>query len=121
MKPILLTLSTTLFASLISNQTFADDLAKSSCVQPIIPQPYASDVVLKQFEKKMDKYKTCITKFIDEQQDLSKSSPDTVKANLAHDAAQSAIKEYNDFMAARNERTKRANALNGADDDDEAK
>jgi hypothetical protein len=99
-------------AALYGTPAMADDSApaaapKHECQQPVIPMETASDVVRKYFEKKHKKYSECITKFVDEQSAIAKNSTDVAKANQAHDAAEAAIKEYNDFMAILTERETR--------------
>jgi hypothetical protein len=110
-----------LLATFLSAHALADDLTKPDCKQPTVPNPMASDLVMKQFTKKKTAYDACINKFIDEQREIAKTTTDVLKANLAHDAAESAVKEYNDYMEVLNARTKRANSLNGDDGEEEGK
>jgi hypothetical protein len=103
-----------LLISLACIQAMASD-TPSGCAQPIIPAAQASDVINKLFDKRHKAYKACIDKFVEEKQAISKNAADVPTANAAHDAVGAAIKEYNDFIAALNER----NASLGQDDDDE--
>ena len=89
---------------LICSTALANEPQKTACNQPTIPQPLASDLVIKYFDKHVLQYKACITKFVDEQTAISKTSTDVAVANAAHDAAEAAIKESNDFIAAIDER-----------------
>ena len=101
-----------LAATLISAHALADEAAKPDCVQPVIPIPMASDLILKNFEKKKTAYNSCIAKFVEAQREIAKSDPDPVKANMAHDAAEAAIVEQNKFIDELNAR----NARTGSDD-----
>lgn len=101
-------LSIILFTALVSTQTWADDLAKPNCKQPVIPIPNASEVVVKYFKKHGVEYEKCIDKFVKEQQEIAKTDTVVAKANAAHDAAESAIAEYNKFMEEVNERNRQA-------------
>jgi len=103
-----------ILATLISSPAMADEPAKSNCALPTIPIPQASDLVNKYYHKHVKEYNACIAKFIDEQEAISKNSPDVVKANAAHDAADAAIKEHNQFIEDANARE----AQNGEPDDD---
>ena len=106
-----------LFIALLSyGHAFADDVVKSECKQPVILNPLASNLATEYFNKRRDAYEKCINSFVKQQQDLMKSEVIVVKANAAHDAADAAIKEFNEFTAALNERNRRAN---GEDEDDQ--
>ena len=103
--------------ALFVSQAHADDQPKSDCKQPVVPAVDASPLVVKYFYKHMDEYKKCISKFVAEQQGIEKNTADTVKQTIAHNAAESAIKEFNDFMALANERNEKIKAGNDDDDD----
>ena len=105
MKYLLSILSATF---LLSTSAMADEPVKHPCNIPVVPIPQASDVVVKYFNKHVLEYKTCIAKFVEEQSAISKSNPDPVIANAAHDAAEATIKEYNAFMALLDERNTQA-------------
>lgn len=93
-----------LCAGLVSFHVCAEELITNDCKAPNIPIPQASDVVVKFFNKRVETFKKCIEKFVDEQRSASKTTTDVTKANMAHDAAERATKQYNDFMAELNER-----------------
>ena len=116
MKPQSLFLKSTLFAFFVCAEALAGDVAHHTCVQPVIPQALAQDYILKLFDRKTTTYKDCINKFIDEQRKIYQTSNDVATANLAHDAAETAIKEYNNFLEQVNERNKRAGKHDGDDD-----
>lgn len=88
----------------IYSTVLAEESVTNNCKQPAIPQPLASDLVVKYFDKHVLQYKACITKFVADQTAISKTSKDVAAANAAHDAAEAAIKEANDFIAAIDER-----------------
>ncbi|MET3106874.1 hypothetical protein AAKU67_002374 [Oxalobacteraceae bacterium GrIS 2.11] len=109
------TISALFLVLLFNAHAFAGDEATSGCKTPTIPIAQASDVVVKYFNKHREAYEKCITKFVTEQQEIVKSEKDVAKANAAHDAAEAAIKEYNNFMAQLKERNDRA-APDASDD-----
>ena len=86
----------------------ADDVAKPDCRPPVIPNPYASDIVVKSFEKHSRQYSECISKFVDAQRAIYTNPVDATQASLAHSAAEAAITEFNKYseeLKIRNERT----------------
>ena len=93
MKPLI----PLIFATLISSSAMADEPIKSNCTRPVIPIQSASDLVNKYFHKHVKEFDTCVAKFIDEQETISKTSPDIAKANAAHDAAEATIKDHHEF------------------------
>jgi len=109
------TISALVLALLFSAHAFAGEQTNSECKIPTIPIPQASDVVVKYFNKHREAYEKCINKFVKEQQEIVKTEKDVAKANAAHDAAEAAIKEYNNFMAELKERNDRA-APDASDD-----
>jgi len=93
--------------SLASSMAIADDVTKSDCKQPVVPNRQASDIVLKSFEKKSKNYNDCITKFVATQRQIEKTATDQITASQAHSAAESAIVEFNKYseeLKARNDR-----------------
>jgi hypothetical protein len=64
-------------------------LPKHSCAKPEHPGRVASDNRLKQFQKEIDTYRTCITQFIDDQKKQIKNH---------EDAGANAIDEFNLFV-----------------------
>ena len=97
---------------------FAGDTSETGCTQPTIPNPQASEVIVKLFNKRVDQYKKCLTNLIDKQEAIYKTSTDAAVANPAHDLAEKAIKEYNAFIEIIKERDARAGK---EEDDDEDK
>ena len=110
MKPLILLI----LATLISSTAMADEPAKHNCTKPVIPIPQASDLVNKYFHKHLKEYDACMAKFTDEQEAIAKNSANVGKANAAHDAAEAAIKEHNDFIEEVNARNEKAG---GGEDD----
>ena len=103
-------LLTFLSISLLSTAALADDSPKHNCKVPIIPSTQASPVVRKYFDKHSLEYRDCIKKFVDEQHDIEKITSNSTAQALAHDSAEAATKEYNDFMAVLNERNENTHA-----------
>jgi hypothetical protein len=103
-----------MFATLFSSTAMADEPAKSNCTRPVIPPAIASDLVNKYYHKHVKEFDKCVAKFIDEQEAISKNSTDAAKANAAHDAADAAIKDHNEFIEEVNARE----AKIGDDSDD---
>jgi len=99
-------LITFVLASALTSQVYAEDIPKHQCTKPTAPNSQASDMVVKFFNKKLDAYRACIDKFVKEQREQSTLTLDPTTANLHHDAAEAAIKEYNDFMAELNAKAK---------------
>ncbi|MBV8667429.1 MAG: hypothetical protein JO269_13190 [Burkholderiaceae bacterium] len=83
--------------SVLATSVYADDAIP--CKKPVIPNPQASDTVIKMFNKRYDAYKVCIKKYVDEQHAIVDSEKDKnmEKARSANDAAEAAIKDYNAF------------------------
>lgn len=107
------TLSVLLLASFFSSLAFADQPLASNCKQPTIPNPQSSDMVVKFFNKHHEEYSKCIDKFVKEQQAIYKGSTDPVVSSAAHDAAEAAIKEFNNYTAL----LKTRNDATGTDDE----
>jgi hypothetical protein len=105
-----------LFASLFAINAFAEDAPKIPCERPDIPSRMASDLVMKSFNKHSATYKKCISDFVNERRAFvdSHATTDVPAAQAAHDAAEAAIDQYNDFIKQLNER----NAAAGAGGDD---
>ena len=105
-----------LAAGLIAGTAYADDANKHSCQQPPIPGRMASDLVMKSFSKRSETYKKCISDFVAERRTFvdANSKTNVPAAQAAHDAAEAAIVEYNDYIKQLNERNA---AANGDDDD----
>ena len=102
---------TLVFASILfltATAAWAGDGPVASCKQPTVPADHASDVVVKYFNKHRLEYKDCIDKFIDEQKAIvdANATGNPQKAQQAHDAAEVAQKEYNDFVEALNQHAK---------------
>ena len=93
-----------LMLSLSTATVFADDMAKSDCKQPPVPNMQASDVIVKFFEKKAKNYSDCIAKFVATQRAVEKSATNQTQLDLAHNAAESAIVEFNKFSEELKER-----------------
>ncbi|PRC94186.1 hypothetical protein [Solimicrobium silvestre] len=93
-----------ILAALFSTQVLADEPAMHNCKQPPVPGKFASATQLKEIDKNTRTYKACMMKFADEQQEISKNATEVAAANKAHDAAEAAIKEFNDYMKLRNDR-----------------
>jgi hypothetical protein len=100
MKPIILFLLLT--CQLLC--AVAADIPKHNCEKPSLPNVQSSETVVKYFNKRLASYKVCIDKFVAEQRDIAKTNPDPVQANQAFEAAESAIKEYNDLIQILNSR-----------------
>jgi len=115
------TLSGLAFVLLFTSSAWADDVVKPDCQQPIVPIANASEIVTKMFEKRGKAYEKCIDKFVKEQQAISAGNTDVAKANAAHDAADLAIKEYNEFMVRVNERNRQARLAVDRGDDEPSK
>ncbi|TDK62806.1 hypothetical protein [Sapientia aquatica] len=92
------TLVPLLLAGLFATHAMADDIPKHSCKLPVIPNIQASDTVRKYFDKNTTNYKKCIEKFVEEQRQIAKTSPDKTTAYNANEGAEAAVKEYNKFM-----------------------
>jgi hypothetical protein len=105
-----------LLTCVVCTNALADDLTPNNCKQPTIPSTLASDTVKIYFEKHNKQYKLCMKQFVDDQRALSKSSQDVAVANRAHDSAEAAIKEFNDFTDALNERNVRSGDADPDDD-----
>jgi hypothetical protein len=106
-----------LTATLISSQAFADAPPQHNCTQPVVPNTMASDIAKSHYQKMLTTYKECMSKYVEDQQAIAKTATDMTTATLAHDAAESAIKEYNDFIAKLNARNATVHSR-GADSDD---
>ena len=91
-------LATAALIGLVSLQAMAEDTPHHDCKQPTIPQVQASDSVRHFFEKRSNNYKSCISKFVDEQKAIYTNTTDPVIAKQSHEAAEAAIKEFNDFQ-----------------------
>jgi hypothetical protein len=103
-----------LVASLVAGSAYADDANKHNCQQPPMPNKMASDLVMKSFNKHSETYKKCISDFVAERRAFVEAhSTDVAAAQPAHDAAEAAIVEYNDYIKKLNDR----NAAAGAGDD----
>lgn len=113
---IKLAMATTLVAAMFATvPCSAADPVKHNCEQPTIPITQASDMVLRYFNKRSEKYKACISKFVEEQRAISVKATDVVTANAAHDAAEAAILEYNNYMEKLNERNDNAHPEDAED------
>lgn len=108
-----------LAASLVASSAFADDANKHSCNQPPMPNKLASDIVMKSFNKHSETYKKCISDFVADRRTFVEAheKTDVPAAQAAHDAAEAAIMEYNDYIKKLNDR----NAAAGDDGDDKDK
>jgi hypothetical protein len=81
----------------VSANAFAEDAQTTPCQKPEIPLRNASDMVIKYFKKHKDAYKACIQKYVDDQREIAKNTTDPVKAGEAHDLAEKAVVEFNEF------------------------
>jgi hypothetical protein len=79
------------------------EVPKHSCSQPVVPNAHASNLLVNTFNSRAAEYKKCITKFVEEQQKISKQTLDP-ESSKASEAAEEAIKEYNAFMTKLNAR-----------------
>jgi hypothetical protein len=94
-----------LVASLVAVNAYADDANKHNCQQPPIPGKMASDLVMKSFNKRSDAYKKCINDFVNDRRTFVEAhSTEVAVAQPAHDAAEAAINEYNEYIKNLNER-----------------
>lgn len=97
-----------LLSILFATVSYADEAQKYNCTKPVIPNPQASDVVTKYFNKHVKDYKTCVEKYVEIQRAVGKSAADVPTAAAANEAAEVVIKEYNGFMTELDERNKQA-------------
>lgn len=84
------------------HKAMAAEPIKHSCEKPVIPQAQSSEIIVKSFQKKMAKYKSCIDKFAEEQRAAAQTDKNPGAAQAHLDAAEAAIAEYNDQVQAIN-------------------
>ena len=78
-----------LFGMLLSPLGFADTIEPShGCNQPSVPYEFENQDERDQFNAEVDEYKSCITDFVEEQQDAIRKHKS---------AADDAIEEWNSF------------------------
>jgi hypothetical protein len=112
MERIMRSLHAVLLASALAAPAFADEVLKSPCETPTIPSVHASEMVTKNFNRHGVEYKKCMLKFVDEQRKIAAEATDYAKSDAAAQAAEAAIKEYNDFTEKVNERNTRIEGVN---------
>ena len=86
----------TLCAAAAVAQQPAPAKATHNCVKPEHPGPYAREPQLKAFTRSAETYKSCMQKFVVDQQEIAKAAAETGNA---------AVKEFNDFVAELNKET----------------
>jgi hypothetical protein len=101
-------LALAMILSVMSSATMAQEIIKPPCHQPPMPNDQSSDTVVKFFNKHRMEYQACMEKFADEQKALVETygKTDPAKANIAHESAEAALKEYNAFVDALNAHAK---------------
>lgn len=93
-----------LIAGLAIGSAVAADIPKNPCNKPVVPNRMESDSTVKSFTKHMETYKKCISDFVAERREFSEHSTDKAAAAEAHNAAEAAIVEFNNFAKEVNER-----------------
>jgi hypothetical protein len=86
----------TLCAAAAVAQQPAPAKATHNCVKPEHPGPFARERQLKAFTGNVETYKSCMQKFVANQQEAAKA---------AIEAGNAAVKEFNDFVAELNKET----------------
>ena len=89
MKPVRLSIGITI-ALLLASPLFADMFTLShSCMKPYKPYEFDSQWEYDNFISEVDRYKACISDFVDEHSDAVRRH---------HEAAEEAIDEWNNFV-----------------------
>jgi hypothetical protein len=87
-----------LAAIALASNCVAQEVPNNSCTAPVVPNRQASDVVVKNFNKRVTAYTKCINDYIDVLKVLQQASNDPAKVKEIQDKGTAALGEYNALM-----------------------